>query len=63
MSWWTHLTGEPLERPAWELYDLAADPDEQVNVAEQHPEVLADLKARLLAWEARMAARGGGEAP
>ncbi len=31
-----------------ELFDLAADPGEQVNVAGQHPEVVQDLEARLL---------------
>ncbi len=31
-----------------ELFDLAADPGEKVNVAGQHPEVVQDLEARLL---------------
>jgi arylsulfatase A-like enzyme len=31
-----------------ELFDLAADPGEKVNVADQHPEVVKDLEARLL---------------
>lgn len=39
-------------RPAEELYDLAADPDEVVNLAQSaaHAQVLADLRARLDAW-------------
>ena len=30
-------------RDGVELYDLAADPHEQNNVADQHPEVVAEL--------------------
>jgi arylsulfatase A-like enzyme len=33
-----------------ELFDLKADPGEQHNVAEQNPEVVRDLEARLLAY-------------
>jgi arylsulfatase A-like enzyme len=33
-----------------ELYDLAADPDELVNLAEQHPEVLEQLEGLLLSF-------------
>jgi hypothetical protein len=33
-----------------ELFDLKADPGEKNNVAEQHPEVVRDLEARLLAY-------------
>jgi hypothetical protein len=33
-----------------ELFDLKADPGEQNNVAEQHPEVVRDLEARLQAY-------------
>ncbi|HEX4214745.1 MAG TPA: sulfatase [Candidatus Dormibacteraeota bacterium] len=35
-------------RPEPELYDLRVDPAERRNVAGQHPEVAADLRARLL---------------
>ena len=41
-------------KPAVELYNLIEDPDENRNVAKQHPEVVACLKARL---EAHVAAR------
>lgn len=51
VSWWTWLSGRPLNRPEWELYDLEADPNELVNVAEREPAVVAELSARLLAWE------------
>lgn len=37
-----------------ELYDLAADGGEQANVAGDHPDIVADLKARLLAWHESM---------
>ena len=33
-----------------ELFDLAKDPGETTNVAEQHPEIVHDLEARLLAY-------------
>ncbi len=33
-----------------ELFDLAADPGETSNVAEQNPEIVRDLEARLLAY-------------
>ncbi len=33
-----------------ELFDLATDPGETTNVAAQHPDVTADLEARLLAY-------------
>jgi uncharacterized sulfatase len=40
------------ERPAEELYDLFADPLEQINLASQteHAETLAQLRAELSAW-------------
>jgi len=33
-----------------ELFDLSKDPGEQNNVAEQFPEIAADLEARLMAY-------------
>jgi arylsulfatase A-like enzyme len=33
-----------------ELFDLARDPGETTNVADQHPEVVRDLEARLVAY-------------
>jgi arylsulfatase A-like enzyme len=33
-----------------ELFDLATDPGETTNVAEQHPDVVHDLESRLLAY-------------
>jgi arylsulfatase A-like enzyme len=34
----------------WELFHIATDPFENLNVAAQHPEVVADLGARWLQW-------------
>ena len=51
VSWWGWLSGTPVERPQWELYDLKADPNEQTNVIQDHHDVAMDLKAQLLAWE------------
>ena len=33
-----------------ELFDLAKDPSETTNVADQHPDIVRDLEARLLAY-------------
>ncbi len=54
VSWYGWLSGEAVERPEWELYDLTADPTEQANVyaeRRKEPEVL-DLRAQLQAFEA-----------
>lgn len=48
VSWWTEVSGQPLERPEWELYDLKTDPTEQLNVADDHPQVVVRLRAELL---------------
>ena len=37
-----------------ELYDILADPAEAKNVAEQYPEVAADLKNKVLAFKAEL---------
>jgi arylsulfatase A-like enzyme len=47
---------DPHGRPMQELFDLKSDPTEQKNLAEEKPEVVAELKARLDAWVAK---RGG----
>ena len=45
-----------------ELYDVAADPEELRDVSAAHPEIVADLKAKLQAWSRRaMAAYPGGD--
>jgi arylsulfatase len=35
---------------AWELYDIAADPGEQTDVAQEHPDIVARLAAEYDAW-------------
>ena len=51
VSWWAWLSGTPLERTEWELYDLSADPGEMNNVVSDKPGVAVELKTQLLAWE------------
>ncbi len=48
------------KRPVEELYDLASDPHELRNLAtdREYQPVLADLRARLAAWEAETGDRG-----
>ncbi|MEM1295665.1 MAG: sulfatase-like hydrolase/transferase, partial [Verrucomicrobiota bacterium] len=51
-SWKLHL---PAKRGSGiELYDLSSDPAESRNVADQHPEVVADLKAKVERWVAEL---------
>ena len=38
-----------------ELFDLAKDPGETTNVADEHPEVVADLQARVIELARSMA--------
>jgi arylsulfatase A-like enzyme len=40
-----------------ELYDLARDPDEKVNIAAAHRELCAELRQRLAAWKSHAAGR------
>lgn len=41
------------------LFDLAADPRERANLAQRHPQRLADLRQRFAAWEVSMPAIPG----
>lgn len=48
---------EWFERDACELFDLAEDPGEALDIAAQYPERVADLRAQLAAWRSAVAAR------
>jgi arylsulfatase A-like enzyme len=57
---WKYIEGDRDGRR--ELYDLASDPRELRNRADEQPERTAELRARLHAWRAAHP-RPGGEAP
>lgn len=65
ISWYGFITGSPVKFADVELFDLMADPLEKRNVAGQHPEVVATLKEKLMAWDAdtdkKKAGYGTGE--
>lgn len=63
VSWYSYLTGTPLARPEWELYDLAADPFEQRNVIDEHTEEAAALQEKLLSFEASLPPPQGHDVP
>jgi arylsulfatase A-like enzyme len=46
-------------KPPVELYNLFEDPTESVNLAETHPEIVAELTRRMHAWIARREAETG----
>jgi hypothetical protein len=48
------LVEGPLEAPAWTLYDLQADPNEQQDVLAQHLEEAQALRSGLVQWWARL---------
>ena len=47
------IEGEPPQDPVF-LSDLSADPSETTNLAEQYPELTAELKEKALSWRARL---------
>ena len=51
-KWKMHMGGR--NGKAIELYDLSVDPSESQNIADQHPDVVADLKAKLDAWTSEL---------
>ena len=50
-------------KPMVELYNLITDPEENHNVAEENPDVVALLKARMEAWIAKRTAQTGRPNP
>ena len=46
-------------KPEVELYNLVEDPEENVNLADSHPEVVAELRRRMDAWIAKREAETG----
>jgi len=48
-----YATGEPSGPEAWQLFNLKDDPREQIDVAAQHPEMVARLHQRFLAQRGR----------
>jgi arylsulfatase A-like enzyme len=50
-------------KPTVELYNLVQDPDENRNLAEQEPEVVALLRSRMEAWIAKREKETGFENP
>jgi len=51
-KWKFHLN--PRHGDRIELYDLSVDPSESRNLADQNPEVVAELRAKLEAWVAEL---------
>ena len=51
-----NLKLSPTRQGVWQLYDLEEDPEEKNDIAEEHPEVVRDLKERLR----RIKAANGG---
>ncbi len=52
ISWPAFITGKPFPTSELELYNLVTDPQELHNVAADNPKVVAELKAKLMAWDA-----------
>lgn len=52
ISWWNFISGKKFPVEAVELFDLVRDPLEQKNVAKEYPQVVEQLKAKLLEWDA-----------
>ncbi len=57
VSWPAFITGKPVKITNMELYDLTADPAGMHDVVAEHPEIAAELKAKLMAWDAEIEKR------
>jgi len=64
-QWKLHVALEPdfHFKPEVELYNLIEDPNENRNLAEEEPEVVATLKARMERWIAQREAETGNRNP
>jgi hypothetical protein len=51
ISWWHFISGKKFPIEPFELYDLTRDPMEQKNVAKEHPDIVENLKTKLLEWD------------
>lgn len=56
-SWWGRLTGQTINIPEFELYDLKHDPGETKNVIDQYPEIAQALQSELQSWKLDLDAR------
>jgi arylsulfatase A-like enzyme len=52
VSWPAFITGEFFPSVDMELYNLVTDPWEHNNVVAENPKIAAELKAKLMAWDA-----------
>jgi arylsulfatase A-like enzyme len=52
ITWWNFISGTNTPIAPVELFDLVRDPWEQKNVAQEYPQVVAKLKAKLVEWDA-----------
>lgn len=50
ISWWGNLTGIKMVLPEAELYDLANDPGETINVVTRYPGIAKYFRESLLSW-------------
>jgi arylsulfatase A-like enzyme len=50
-------------KPPVELYNLVQDPEENVNLADSHPDVVATLRGRMEAWIAKREQETGNSNP
>ena len=50
VAWPGFITGKPVHIPDVELYDIVSDPLQTHNVVAEHPQVAAELKAKLREW-------------
>jgi len=57
IEWFERTVGGLVNGPPFELYDLASDPAETRNLADDQPEIRVDLASRLRSWRQRVGAQ------